>query len=387
MWVPAAAMLAVSLISYVDRHTLALLAPTILKETGLSAEQYGFIISCFSVAYMIGNPVWGHWLDRFGLRGGMLAAVGFWTAASVSHAFVSGFSAFAIARVALGFGEGATFPGALRTVMQTLPERLRNRGIALSYSGGSLGAIVTPIVITPVAVLWGWRGAFWFTGLVGLAWLAMWIQVSRREEISSATAISAPGAVVIRFTDLRVWSCMGAYALGALPLGFVLYVTSIYLSKVYGKSQIEIGSVLWIPPLGWEIGYFIWGWIADRCGRTIKSFRLLFAACTLLSLPLAAAPAIHSYAAFLSFLFFATFVSAGFIILPVSYANRIFPASQAGLIAGLTSGSWSAVVAVLMQLFGRLFDQQRYFEAFGLATCCPIIGYLFWLAVNRPRRR
>jgi ACS family hexuronate transporter-like MFS transporter len=49
-------MMLVSTISYIDRNTLALLAPTILRDTHLSNEQYGFIISAFSVAYMLGNP-------------------------------------------------------------------------------------------------------------------------------------------------------------------------------------------------------------------------------------------------------------------------------------------------------------------------------------------
>ena len=56
-----------SLISYVDRSTLALLAPTILKETHLTGEQYGLIISAFSIAYMLSNPLWGWILDRAGL--------------------------------------------------------------------------------------------------------------------------------------------------------------------------------------------------------------------------------------------------------------------------------------------------------------------------------
>src|SRR5436853_1534259 len=94
VWIPTVSMLLVSLISYIDRNTLALLAPTILKETGLSVEQYGFIISGFSIAYMAGNPVWGRILDRLGLRFGMLASVSAWTAASVSHAFASGFWSF-----------------------------------------------------------------------------------------------------------------------------------------------------------------------------------------------------------------------------------------------------------------------------------------------------
>ena len=63
-WLPAGSMLLVSLISYIDRNTLALLAPAILRETGLSGEQYGFIISAFSIAYMLANPLWGRILDR-----------------------------------------------------------------------------------------------------------------------------------------------------------------------------------------------------------------------------------------------------------------------------------------------------------------------------------
>jgi MFS family permease len=74
-------MMLVSLISYLDRSTLAVLSPTILDETHLSAEQYGYIVMAFNVAYMAGNPLWGRFLDRFGLRAGMFAAVGFWSLA------------------------------------------------------------------------------------------------------------------------------------------------------------------------------------------------------------------------------------------------------------------------------------------------------------------
>ena len=70
-------MMVVSTISYIDRNTLALLAPTILREAHLSNEQYGFIISAFSVAYMLGNPLWGYALDRIGVRAGMTADRGF----------------------------------------------------------------------------------------------------------------------------------------------------------------------------------------------------------------------------------------------------------------------------------------------------------------------
>src|ERR1035437_7114129 len=184
LWTPVATMLAVSLISFIDRNTLALLAPTILRENGLSAEQYGWIISAFSIAYMAANPLWGRWLDRWGLRWGMGVAVALWTIASASHALVSSFLGFAIARAALGFGEGATFPGGLRTAVQTLPPEQRGRGLAVAYSGGSLGAAITPLIVTPIFLWWGWRAPFWFMGLIGALWLCQWGAISRRPDVS-----------------------------------------------------------------------------------------------------------------------------------------------------------------------------------------------------------
>lgn len=383
-------MTLVSLISYVDRNTLALLAPSILKETRLNAEQYGWIISAFSVAYMIGNPVWGLWLDRMGIARGMAAAVICWTLASVSHSFAGGFWSFAAARASLGFGEGATFPGGLRTVMQTLPASWRSRGIALAYSGGSLGAVMTPIIITPVAEAWGWRGAFWFTGLVGAAWLACWFFVSRRADIRSRQVRGEGTLSHPSFTDPRLWSFMAAYALGGLPLAFVLYNASLYLGQQMGLPQRTIGALLWIPPLGWEVGYFFWGWQADRnglrSGAPLKAFHGFFLALTLLSLPLALAASTKLVAVLMAMLFFAMFVAAGFVILSVAYATNTYSSEHAGFLAGLGAGSWSAVVALAMPVFGRLFDGRNYDAAFSLAAAFPVLGWAAWCALSRVRK-
>lgn len=386
-WAPTLSMMLVSLISYIDRNTLALLAPTILAETRLTAEQYGWIISAFSIAYMLGNPVWGRMLDRVGVRRGMLSSVSLWTAASASHALASGFWSFAAARTVLGFGEGATFPGGLRTAMQTLPPDKRSRGIAVAYSGGSLGAIATPLIVTPIAAWFGWRGAFWFTGLVGVAWLAMWFVLSRRPDLRTAPAAvagDAPGKPSIR--DSRLWSFIAIYALGGLPLAFVLYVSALYLGRVLGKSQIEIGAVLWIPPLGWELGYFFWGWVTDRFaahGTSHVLMRRLLLVLALLGLPLALTDSIRSFPATMALLFLSMFASGGIIIAAVAYATHVYSSRNAGLIAGIGAGSWSALVAIVMPLFGRLFDRQAYQPSFVIAALCPLAGFLLWLALTR----
>ena len=173
-WLPVVIMGLMSLISYLDRSVLAILAPTILKDTGITAQQYFWVVSAFSIAYVVGNPFWGHLIDRFGPRTVVPIAVLVWTVASVSHAYVATFLGFVVARIVLGFGEGATFPGGLRTVHDTLPEGSRGTGISIAYSGGSLGAIIAPLIITPVALRFGWQAAFFVTGVVGIGWILLW---------------------------------------------------------------------------------------------------------------------------------------------------------------------------------------------------------------------
>ncbi|MGH9672278.1 MAG: MFS transporter [Bryobacteraceae bacterium] len=388
VWTPTVAMMLVSFLSYVDRNTLALLAPVILKETGLSIEQYGWIVSAFSIAYMLGNPLWGRLLDRIGVGVGMSLAVGFWTVASVSHVAAGGFRGFAMARAALGFGEGATFPGGLRTALQTLPPSRQSRGIAIAYSGGALGALLTPLIITPVEQWWGWRAAFWFTGLLGAAWMALWWAISRSHNLRKRPAPDpAAEGLTLSWRDARLWSFLAAYALGALPLGFVLYQSSLYLSRVFGASQSLIGQVLWIPPLGWELGYFFWGWMTDRAVRggapRLAAYRRLMMTNLLLGLPLAAIPFTGNFAVVLAIFFVAMFTTAGFIIVPISYATWVYSQKYSGLIAGLAAGSWSAAVAMVMPLFGRLFDHQRYEAAFLVAALFPVAGFGIWRWINR----
>jgi ACS family hexuronate transporter-like MFS transporter len=364
----------VSLISYIDRNTLAILAPVILSDTHLNAEQYGFIISCFSVAYMIGNPLWGHVLDRVGVRRGMSGAVGIWTLASTAHAWATGFWSFGIARAVLGAGEGAAFPGGLRTVTQTLSPSRRGRGLAIAYSGGSLGAMIAPLVVTPIAARFGWRGAFVFTGILGAAWLVFWRLTAAGVDRTAGTA-SEHLPLVRLWKHPALWALMSAYALGALPLGFILYDSSLYLHARFGWSQTTLGKVLWIPPFGWEVGYFVWGAVIDRAG---PRFRGLMLTSLVLSLPLFWIHSLPGPALVLGELFLAMFAAAGFVVFALGYATRAFPSGHAGFLAGIGAGSWGAVVAVTAPWFGYLFDRSDYAAAFRIATAFPIAGYLLW---------
>jgi ACS family hexuronate transporter-like MFS transporter len=220
-WVPCLGMALCSWLSFVDRQVLAILSPTILQDTGLTNQNFTDAASFFFLAYTLSNPVWGSVLDFIGLRRGMLLAVGVWTLASMSHAWMSTFIGFALARAVLGFGEGATFPGGLRTAVETLPAHMRARGIALSFSGGTIGAVMMPLLLGPLAISYGWRTAFLATGGLGLAWLLIWIAVARPPFLQPAA--HRPAAMTWpNFLERRVWALVFSYALPAISPGPVL---------------------------------------------------------------------------------------------------------------------------------------------------------------------
>lgn len=383
IWVAPTTMMVCTLLSYIDRQVLAVLSPTILADTGLTQSQYAQAVSVFSLTYMITNPLWGSVIDYLGLRVGMLMAVALWTASSASHAYVGTFLGFAIARGFLGLGEGAAFPGALRTAVEALPVTKQSRGMALCYSGASLGALITPFIVTPIAIAYGWQSAFLITGTFGLVWLVLWQFIARPpflpEHKRGKLKIDWPN-----FLDRRTWVIMSSFGLGGLALGVVGYLSPLYLNRVLGLSQIEVSRVVWIPFVGWEIGYFFWGWIADRYAAHTSRPKNLFLLLTVLSLPIAFVTMTRSVPITIALFFWATFIADGFVVLSLRVGSRIFPKEQTGMVAGIGSGSWGAVQLLILPLYGRWFDGGWHTWCFVSMSLLPALGTMAWLWLSKP---
>jgi ACS family hexuronate transporter-like MFS transporter len=382
-WWPIAMMWACSLLSCMDRQILAVLSPMILSELQLSAERYGQIISAFSFGYMLGNPIWGTVLDHMGLRRGMTLAVTVWSVACGAHAVLSGFLGLVAARAVLGFGGGATFPGGLRTAMGSLPPNKQSRGIAVAYGGGSPGAIVTPLLVTPIALAYGWRAAFIVTGVAGFLWVWLW----RTAVDFSVVASNRPTRRLMlpKIFERRFWSLVTSYSFGALPLGLILYLAPLHLSRALGFTQAELGRVLWIPPFGWEVGYFFWGWFVYRCAARNDRPSWLFFTLALLGLPLVGVPSFRNSTVVLGIMFWAMFVAAGFIVVSLRTSALAYHEEQVGVVASIGAGSWSAAVAMLLPTLGHMFDQKHYANAFLFVGIVPVLGAISWWGLTAPR--
>ncbi len=388
MWVPCLGMALCSLLSFFDRQVLAVLSPTILRDTGMSAQDYGNVVFFFFVAYTIGNPLWGSIIDFIGLRAGMLIAVAIWSLASGSHALMSSVAGFGAARALLGLGEGATFPGGLRTAMESLPANRRGRGAALSFSGGALGAIVTPLIVVPVGLRFGWRAAFVLSGLVGVLWLALWALIARPPFLPASAGRPAAIGYPNPF-ERRFWALVFSYAPPAISAGPILTLVPIYLNRALGVSQAELGQIFWIPPFFWVLGYFTGGWAADRYASDNPRPIPLFLVLTLLALPFGLTPWAQSVAYAIALISLSTFIAGAFQMVALKVAAHHFPRAQTAMIAGIASGSWSLLNAGLSPTIGRLFDQHAYASAFWIVALCPAVGIAVWLllSMGQPRAR
>jgi ACS family hexuronate transporter-like MFS transporter len=400
MWVPCVGMALCSWLSFVDRQVLNNLAPQIIKDTGLTNQDFTNAASFFFLLYTFGNPVWGSVLDRFGLRRGMLLAVSIWTVASISHAWMTTFAGFAIARAVLGLGEGATFPGGLRTAVESLPPDKRARGIALSFSGGTIGAVMMPLMLNDLALEHGWQNAFLATGAFGFIWLLIWAGMARPPFLPA----SPPRATALAWPNLlerRAWVLVFSYALPAISPGPILTILSLYLVQGLNVPQPELKWLLWIPPLTWGIGYFFWGWAADRFAsnnpRPIGMFLFLTAA----SLTLGAVTWTTSVQVAIALFSFSTFIGGGFQMLALKVGSYSFPREQAAMMSGIASGAWSLVNFLLLRAIGsggagipglewipglNWMNARRWEEIFWLIAVLPAVGIGMWLLLSALER-
>ena len=388
-WVPCLGMALCSWLAFVDRQVLTILAPTLIRDTGLTAQNFTDASAFFFLAYTLGNPVWGSALDYFGLRFGMLLAVAIWTGASFAHASMGTFVGFAVARAVLGLGEGATFPGGLRTAVETLPANLRARGIALSFSGGTLGAVMMPLFLGGLAITYGWRAAFQTTGALGLAWMVIWFIIARPPFLPKnppkPMQLSWPN-----FTERRVWALIFSYALPAISPGPVLTILALYLSGRLGLDQGEVNKLAWIPPLTWGIGYFFWGWIADRFAANNRRPIGFFAFFSVASLALGFTTWTASVPLAMALISFSTFIGGGFQMVALKVGSFSFPREQAAMMTGIASGSWSLVNFILLRYgigaWTGWINNQQWEEIFWLVAVLPSIGIALWFILSRNER-
>jgi len=173
-WWIAGILFASTVINYIDRQTLSLLAPYLKLQYHWTNSDYANLVIGFRIAYSIGQTVFGRLMDRIGTRRGLTLTVAWYSIVSVATSLARGFYSFAGFRFLLGAGESANWPAATKAVSEWFPKRERALATAIFDSGSSIGGAIAPFIILPIYFRWGWRPAFMIPGALGFLWLIGW---------------------------------------------------------------------------------------------------------------------------------------------------------------------------------------------------------------------
>lgn len=176
-WWICGLLFASTVINYIDRQSLSLLAPFLKSQYKWTNTDYANIIIAFRISYSIGQTLFGRLMDRMGTRRGLSLTVAFYSLVSIFSPIATGLKSFAGMRFLLGAGESANWPGATKAVSEWFPKQERGLATAFFDSGSSIGGAIAPFLILPIYFRWGWRPAFVVPGVLGFLWLIVWRRV------------------------------------------------------------------------------------------------------------------------------------------------------------------------------------------------------------------
>jgi MFS transporter, ACS family, hexuronate transporter len=181
-WWIAGLLFASTVINYIDRQTLSLLAPYLKIQYKWTNADYANLVIAFRIAYSVGQGLCGRMLDRLGTRRGLSLTVAWYSIISTITSLATGLRSFAAFRFLLGAAESGNWPAATKVVSEWFPKRERALATAFFDSGSSIGGAIAPFLTLPIYFRWGWRPAFMIPGALGFLWLFIWRGLYRLPE-------------------------------------------------------------------------------------------------------------------------------------------------------------------------------------------------------------
>lgn len=304
-WMIVGLLFAATTVNYIDRTMLGLLAPGLGKELGWSENDYGNIVVAFQFAYAMGFLVMGWLIDRFGPKIGYALAITVWTIGHVAHGFAGSVTSFMAARVFLGIGEAGHFPSVVRASSEWFPQKERAYAIGWVNSATTVGVILTAPTLW-LFMTWlgfGWRETFIYTGLFGVALLALWLKIysnpresGKVSEAELAWIEHDPPEQVARIgwgrivTKREAW----AFAIGKFLTDPVWFLMLFWLPKYFSTTYNVDLKVVLLPMIAMyilsDIGSIAGGWLSSKLihnGRSVNFARkvtMLISGCCVLPL-------------------------------------------------------------------------------------------------------
>jgi len=261
-WIIALLFLS-TVLNYVDRQTLSVLVRTIQTDLHFPDMDYAKVVQGFLLAYTVAYLVVGRVTDRLGTRWSMALFLGWWSVANLFTGFARSLRELGACRFFLGLGEAGNYTAGPKAVGEWFEPKERGLAVGIYTAGAMVGATIAPPMIVWLGTSYGWRAAFFSTGIIGLVWLVPWLLVYRLGPFAEGEhAASVPEMQLWRLvlTNRSAWLLMFARMLSDPVWYFYLFWFPKYLMDGRGRTLAEVGKIAWIVYLAADLGSVIGGW-------------------------------------------------------------------------------------------------------------------------------
>jgi FSR family fosmidomycin resistance protein-like MFS transporter len=326
----------------------------------VSFAELGLVMAVMSATAAVMQTPMGFLVDRYGARPFLVGGTLLMTLSIAAMGFATAYWQVVALALLSGVGNSVFHPADYAILSGSIEPARLGRSFAFHTFTGNIGFAAAPPATTALMLLFGWRGAVIFVGLLGLPVAAMILwqsrilidqargPQSRAAEPKRGAGLLLSRSVLMFFAFFMVSSMAGA--------GIQSWLITI-LHQVHGVTLAAASSALTGYMVGQIVGVLLGGWLADRTARHLPFVVVLTigAAAVLLLVGGVALP----QAATIGVLFIGGLMTGASRTPRDVMVKDAAPPGQIGKVFGFVSSGMSLGGAIMPVPYGMIIDAGR----------------------------
>ena len=401
-WVIGLIMLG-AVINYLTRSTLAVAAPTLLKDLNITTQEYSWITGAFQGTIML-QPFCGYVLDVVGLKFGFAIFAIAWSLISMAHGLAHNWQTFAWLRGLLGLAEGSANPAGMKAVSEWFPAKERGMAGGVYNIGASFGSMLAPPLVVWAILHFNWQSAFVITGALGLVWVALWLffynspdkhrglspeekqHIAEGQETHLRGDGKRPSALSI-LAKRNFWGIALPRFLADPTWGTLSFWVPLYLTTVRHFDLKQIAMFAWLPFLAADLGCLFGPMVVlalQKRGVTlINARRGAFTLGACLMTGIAFVGMVESPYAAVALLSLGGFAHQTLSVTVITMSSDLFKRNEVATVAGMCGTCGNLGLLIFSLLIGGLVTKVGYSPFFVSLGVLDLVGaVLLWTLVR-----
>lgn len=393
--------------NYLSRSALGVAAPTMIKELGITQQQYSYVVSAFQATYAIGAPICGYIVDLIGLKVSFAIFAIAWSVFNMAHGLAGTWQPLAWLRGAMGLTEATANPAGMKITAEWFPAKERGLACGLFSAGTSLGAMLAPPIVVWAIVNYNWETSFVVTGALGIVWVILWLcfyhspkshpaitedELAYINQDDNGKNVAIPGqrpSVKKMLRNRNLWGISLPRFMADPAWGTLHYWMPLYLVTVRHLNLHEIAIFAWLPFLTSDFGCIFAGlmsrWLNNRGVTLINSRRITFTFAATLMLSMAAVGVVSNVYVAIAMFCIAGFAHQCLSITVITMSADLFPKHEVATatgIAALSGGTGNFLFSLFLGATVAVVGYNAFF--FGLGVFDLIGAVFLWSLVKIP---